>query len=97
MKKPLIVGKVATVTQFTYVNKHGGTGASWNNFDGPIFKGSPPSVRITKTWHDYETGQRAWAVAVSPALKRYMKRNANPADQRIFVGEFDLVRATAQS
>jgi hypothetical protein len=87
------VGQVVYVKEFAFVNKSGGTGMSqgFEEFGDPTFRGNA-RVRVTKEWEDYECGQRGWAVAMGEDVKQYLKDNANPKDQRIFISEFDVVK-----
>lgn len=59
----LIVGQKVTVNNFSYINKHGGTGLSkgFGIGDGEIYD-KPIKVKITKAWKDYECGYRAHAI-----------------------------------
>lgn len=87
----LPVGKIVKVSRFAFTNKSGGTGMSNWDYDEKFV--GEAEVEITKSWQDYETGERAWSRPITPALVEYMKRNAKPDDQRVFVGQFDLVGA----
>lgn len=83
------IGQIVTVSSFAFHNTAGGTGLSdWKH--DPPFAGEA-KVRITKVWHDYECGWRAIGTAASPDLKAYLKLNANRKDQRVFIGEFEVI------
>jgi len=72
----MLVGEIITVTTFAFTNKAGGTGLSNWKWDEKFEK--PIKVKVIKSFHDYETGQRMWAVPVpeETELLAYLDRNA---------------------
>lgn len=73
------VGDIITAAEFSFVNKHGGTGLSDWDHDEKFFGGA--ELKITKVWFDYETGVRGWAEPINSELKEYLKRNAKQEDK----------------
>lgn len=74
---------------FGFSNKAGGTGMSnWEYNER--YEGPNPIVRIIKSWHDYETGWRTWAVPLNNEAIEYLKKVAHPDKQHMYVSEFDL-------
>lgn len=73
------VGDIIQVSEFSFINKHGGTGLSnWDHNER--FKGMA-RLKVTKVWYDYETGFRGWAEPVNEELKEYLKNNAKQEDK----------------
>lgn len=96
MKQELNIGEIVKVKQFCFTNKAGGTGMSRCHFEqfraghtDEEFQGEA-EVQITDRWDDYECGERGVGVAVTTDLVKYLDRNANAYDRRVFISEFDL-------
>ena len=86
---PKALEATCQLKSFSFVNKAGGTGMSNWDFD-PKFSGEA-LVKITKSWSDYECGQRFHGEAISPDLIQYLAENANADDRRVFFSEFEAV------
>jgi hypothetical protein len=82
------IDDTVSLKEFSFTNKHGGTGMSdseWNEkFTGVA------SVRVIHAFYDYECGWRFWGTAVSDDLIQYMDRNTGK-DKRVLFDEFEVI------
>ena len=83
------IGEIISVKSFAFDNKEGGTGLSNWRFN-ERFEGVA-RVKVTKIWHDYETGYRGWAEPdpKDTDLVSYLKRNAKR--QIVYWSQWDAV------
>jgi hypothetical protein len=90
--KKFKVGDAAKLPkEFSFTNTAGGTGtanSSWSSFS-ENFTGDA-TVKVTKTWGDYEIGRRYIGEAVSADLVKFLEEFASATDKRVFFSEFDL-------
>jgi len=73
----MVVGQKLKINKFSFNNKAGGTAMS-DGFIGDEKFDKPIEVIVVKSWHDYETGNRGWAMPIpgQPELEAYLERNA---------------------
>jgi hypothetical protein len=90
-----------TATEFSFTNKHGGTGISHpiTNIKGREGFTKNITVKVVHKFYDYECGWRTHCVPADgqPELLEYLTRNAaqNKKGQYIlYVSQFDLVEKT---
>ena len=91
-------GSKITIKHFAYTNKHGGTNTSaplWERFrreDEEYFE-EPIEVMVTKSWYDYETGTRGWALPKqsNKKLMNFLRRNCKEGHNHLVYDENGLV------